>query len=111
MEIPSDGYVKVNAHHMYYQSLGKGFPLVLLHGNGQSSRNFMRQMLFFAKHYHVIAIDSPEHGKSRRQRMHSTQETLNLDDMADTINLVLDALQIKEAYFIGFSDGADVAIN
>ena len=45
---------------------GEGFPLVLLHGNGEDHTYFKRQMEPFSLKYRVIALDTRGHGKSPR---------------------------------------------
>ena len=37
---------------------GEGFPLVLLHGNGEDHTYFKRQMGPFSQHFRVIAVDT-----------------------------------------------------
>ena len=45
---------------------GEGFPLVLLHGNGEDHTYFKRQMGPFSQHFRVIAVDTRGHGESPR---------------------------------------------
>ena len=40
-----------------YEEKGKGFPLILLHGNGENTNYFKNQINFFSEQYRVIAID------------------------------------------------------
>ena len=42
---------------LHYEQMGEGFPLVLLHGNGEDHTYFQHQMEPFAAHYRVIALD------------------------------------------------------
>ena len=51
-------------HH--YIEQGKGFPLILLHGNGEDGSYFVHQMKPFAQRFRVIAIDTRGHGKTPR---------------------------------------------
>ena len=41
-----------------YVEMGEGFPLVLLHGNGEDHTYFKRQMEPFSPKYRVIALDT-----------------------------------------------------
>ena len=41
-----------------YAVLGEGFPLVLLHGNGDDLTYFRNQMEPFARHFQVIALET-----------------------------------------------------
>lgn len=43
---------------------GDGYPLILLHGNGEDSSCFRHQLEYFSKEYRVIAIDTRGQGES-----------------------------------------------
>ncbi len=88
-----------------YDIIGKGIPLVLLHGNLQSSKVFEYQISYFSKNYKVITVDTRGHGAS------------SLGDKKLTISLLSEDLQflvqeiVQEPYIlIGFSDGANIAL-
>src|SRR5215831_11847758 len=49
---------------LYYEVYGSGEPLLLIHGNGGSSRDLTAQIAYFATHYQVIAMDSRDQGRS-----------------------------------------------
>ena len=49
-----------------YIIAGQGFPLVLLHGNGEDHTYFKRQMGPFSERYQVFALDTRGHGRSPR---------------------------------------------
>ena len=51
---------------LHYIEQGEGFPLILLHGNGEDHTYFKRQMEPFADHFRVIAVDTRGHGESPR---------------------------------------------
>ena len=51
---------------LYYKEAGKGFPLILLHGNGENGGYFEHQIGYFQDKYRVIALDTRGHGKSPR---------------------------------------------
>ena len=98
----TSGYVTTQDHEeIHYIRKGKGTPLILLHGNGQSAAYFKSQMDL---PFDNIAIDSRNHGKSS-----STQE-LNFKLMAHDVLDVLNALHIEKADILGFSDGANLAM-
>jgi pimeloyl-ACP methyl ester carboxylesterase len=93
-------YVKIRGFNMYYETYGKGEPLLIIHGNGGSINHFTYQIPYFAKHYKVIVADSRAHGKSI-----DTQDSLSYEMMADDFNALLDALHLDSCYVIGWSDG------
>jgi len=42
-------YVKTRGFNMYYETYGKGEPLLIIHGNGGSINNFLYQIPYFSK--------------------------------------------------------------
>ena len=84
---------------------GYGAPLILLHGNGESSGYFVNQIDRFANEYRVIAVDTRGHGASPRGNKPFTLETF-----ADDLKNLLDSLNIEKANILGFSDGGNIAV-
>lgn len=84
---------------------GYGAPLILLHGNGESSGYFINQIDRFANEYRVIAVDTRGHGASPRGNKPFTLETF-----ADDLKNLLDSLNIEKANILGFSDGGNIAV-
>ena len=93
-------YADIRGFKMYYEVYGKGEPLLIIHGNGGSINNFLFQIPYFAKNYQVIIADSRAQGKSV-----DLKDSLSYEMMADDLNALLDKLQLKSAYVIGWSDG------
>ncbi len=89
----------------YYLEKGKGFPLILLHGNGENSSYFRGQIGAFAKEYHVYAIDTRGHGRTPRGR-----KPFTLGQFADDLREFMDAHGIARAHILGFSDGGNIAL-
>jgi pimeloyl-ACP methyl ester carboxylesterase len=98
---PATGkYANIRGFKMYYETYGKGEPLLIIHGNGGSINNFLYQIPYFAKNYHVIIADSRAQGKSV-----DPSDTLSYEMMTDDLNALLDTLHEKSCYVIGWSDG------
>ena len=89
----------------HYIEQGKGFPLILLHGNGEDSSYFLHQMKPFAQHFRVIAIDTRGHGKSPRGDRPFTIRQF-AKDLLDFMN----QHAIEKAHILGFSDGGNIAM-
>jgi pimeloyl-ACP methyl ester carboxylesterase len=85
---------------LYYETYGQGKPLLLIHGNGGSIRDWRYQLPYFAQSYKVIAVDSRAQGKSV-----DTSAVLNYEMMADDFDALLTHLKIDSAYVVGWSDG------
>ena len=93
-------FLTTRGFKMYYETYGKGEPLLFIHGNGGSLGNFSNQIPFFSLHYKVIAPDSRAQGKSADSR-----DSLTFEMMADDFNALLDSLHLDSCYVIGWSDG------
>ena len=98
-------YALVNGINIYYEEYGNGEPLLLLHGNSQSIQAFKMQIPEFAKHYHVIAVDTRGHGKSG-----DDGKTYSYDLFAEDMNALLKHLNIKKINIVGWSDGANTGL-
>lgn len=99
MLIPAAGGVSIRC-----RCYGAGPALVLLHGNGEDYRCFEKQIIPFSRRFRLVAIDSRGHGGS------GMGEPFSLRAMADDVETVLDALKIKKASLVGFSDGGNAAL-
>lgn len=85
--------------------VGAGKPLVLLHGNGESSEYFTHQLASFPASLRVIAVDTRGHGKSPRGSAPFT-----LAQFAEDLRELLDQKGIEKVDLLGFSDGGNIAM-
>lgn len=90
-------------HH--YVERGSGFPLLLLHGNGEQCGYFEYQMEPFASHFRVLALDTRGHGQTPRGTAPFT-----IRQFADDLLAFMDRLGIEKAHLLGFSDGGNIAM-
>lgn len=88
-----------------YIEKGSGEPLILLHGNGESSDYFKNQIDAFAEKYKVIALDTRGHGKSPRGKKEFTIRQF-AEDLYDFMLIH----GIDSANILGFSDGGNIAL-
>lgn len=84
---------------------GQGFPLLLLHGNGEDHTYFKHQMGPFSEKFRVIALDTRGHGQSPRGTAPFT-----LEQFAEDLKGFLDSREIRRCHLLGFSDGANIAL-
>ncbi len=89
----------------YYVEKGQGEPLILLHGNGESSDYFKNQIDVFAEKYHVYAPDTRGHGKTPRG-----EAPFTIRQFADDLLCFMDERGIEKAHILGFSDGGNIAM-
>ena len=104
---PSKALYLVNdGARLWYSELGRGTPVVLLHGGLGHSGNWGHQVPFLLKNgFRVVLIDTRGHGRSTRDEKQFSYELMASDAVA-----VLDALRIRKAFFVGWSDGACTAM-
>ncbi len=89
----------------FYLEQGSGEPLVLLHGNGEDSGTFSRNIPAFAEHFHVYAPDTRGHGRTPRGSAPFT-----IRQFAEDLLAFLDAHGLEKIHLLGFSDGANIAM-
>lgn len=78
--------------------------VVLLHGIGGNSKIFYKQIKAYLKHFNVVAIHLPGHGKS--PDIDSYKEKFSFDLIVKEIGKTLDKLSISKAHFVGISLGS-----
>jgi pimeloyl-ACP methyl ester carboxylesterase len=90
-----------------YRRSGRGEPLVLLHGQGLSSRSWYPVMDLLAGEFDVIAVDLPGHGRSPRQPQGAGNAPA---DQARAVAELLDELGLDSVHVAGNSIGGWVAL-
>lgn len=90
---------------LHYLEQGEGQPLILLHGNGESSDYFVHQIAHFSSNYHVVAIDTRGHGQSPRG-----DKPFTINQFAEDLHDFMDEKGIAKASLLGFSDGGNIAL-
>lgn len=98
-------YLDTHEAQLYYEVVGHGTPVLMLHGNSQSHHVFHSYKRNLQKNYQVILMDSRGHGRSMTAR-----QSFTIHDMACDAAALLDHLGIAKAILLGFSDGANIAL-
>lgn len=93
-------FYNIRGFKMYCEVYGSGQPLLIIHGNGGSINNFVKQIPYFSKKYKVIIADSRSQGKSL-----DNSDSLTYEMMADDYAALLTEMKIDSALVIGWSDG------
>ncbi|MGZ5437654.1 MAG: alpha/beta fold hydrolase [Pyrinomonadaceae bacterium] len=116
---PESRFAKLDGARVHYVSYGKGDEaLVLIHGWTQNIDAWRDQIPEFAKHYRVIALDLPGHGKSDKPQF--TKESVpkgqpgkpfvySMDHFARAVEAVMRDAKVKRAVLAGHSMGTPVA--
>ena len=90
---------------LHFQESGEGFPLILLHGNGENGSYFDHQIQYFQNKYRVIALDTRGHGQSPRG-----EKPFTIRQFAEDLHDFMDEQEIDKAHILGFSDGGNIAL-
>lgn len=99
-------FVTTGRARWHVQQMGKGPPLLLLHGTGASVHSWRDVMPLLAKDYAVTAIDLPRHAFTTGHDAYA----MSLPSMALEIAALLRALELQPAAIIGHSAGAALAL-
>src|SRR5260370_38118700 len=97
------GFVETNGTKLYYEMMGEGHPLVLLHGGYMDRRIWDDQFAAFAQNYQVIRYDIRGFGKSALPQVPYA-------DWQDLFNL-LTFLDVEKAHLLGLSLGGVIALD
>ena len=100
------GIAAVNGIRLWYAVFGRGDPVIMVHGGLANSDYWGLQVPVLAQHYQVIVLDSRGHGRSTR-----TAAPIGYDVMASDVLALMDALHIRKAALVGWSDGAIIGLD
>jgi pimeloyl-ACP methyl ester carboxylesterase len=98
-------YVDIDGNQNWYDELGSGAPLVLLHGAMTDARSFFANTPSLAEQFRVLTPERRGHGHTA-----DVDGPITYDLMAaDTIDF-LEQVVDGPAHLVGHSDGANVAL-
>ncbi len=97
------GFVETNGTRLYYEMMGEGHPLVLLHGGYMDRRMWDDQFAVFAERYQVIRYDIRGFGRSELPQVPYADR--------EDLYALLTYLEIQKAYLVGLSLGGMAAID
>ena len=95
---------EVNGIHIYYETYGRGDPLVLIMGLRRNIEWWYRQLPVLSQHFNVLAFDNRGAGRSDKPKMDYSIR-LFADDAAEMMKTV----QIGRAHILGISMGGYIA--
>lgn len=96
--------VYVNGIELYYEVIGTGKPLIMVHGNGETHEIFHEAAEILSNYFTCYLIDSRGHGDSAQV------SEFHYEDMAEDIHCFIEALHLEHVTYYGFSDGGIIGI-
>ena len=102
-----EGFVEGAGARIYFKSLGRGIPLLLLHGGpGADHSDFLPALEPLARRHRLILID--ERGSGRSERL-TDSAGYTLASMAEDLECVRRRLQLRRWVVLGHSFGGILA--
>ena len=102
-----EGFVDASGVMIYYKILGRGEPLMIVHGGpGASHDYFLPYLLPLARHHKLIFID--ERGSGRSQKLEDPSG-YTIENMVEDVELVRQALGLAKINLLGHSYGGALA--
>ena len=98
-------YAEVNGINLYYETLGTGHPLVLLHGGLGSGEMFGPVRSALAERHQIIVPDLQGHGRTA-----DIDRPIDIRLMADDIAALINHLGLDKPDLVGYSLGGGVAL-
>jgi 3-oxoadipate enol-lactonase len=96
-------YLTLGELKFFYQDLGTGFPVVMVHGMGSDHTVWDGILPYLKENYRVLAVDLRGHGKSSK-----TPGPYSIKLFSNDIKQFIEALDIDQAHFIGHSMGGAI---
>lgn len=94
---------------LHYEDIGQGEPLILVHGLlGTAQTNFPRVIDWLKNDYHLYGVDLRGYGESTPKPRDFPLDFYHRD--AKDVLAFMDALNIRNAHMLGYSDGGETAL-
>jgi len=105
----TSGFVFVNGKNLYHVSVGKGIPVVFLHGGLGLDHQYFRPFIDpLADNAQIICYDQLGQGKSDRP---ASFDELTLERLSSDCNVLTKALGIDKFVLVGHSYGGFIALD
>lgn len=106
----NSGYVQVDQGKLFYQTIGLGTPIIVLHGGpGLDQSYLLPQMLELGKNHQVIFYDQRGSGQSLKTKINPFY--INIDKFTKDLETLRQQLGIKKFILLGHSWGGLLAMN
>lgn len=99
----TEGFVDLGSSRLFYEAIGDGYPIVLIHDGLIHREVWDEQFSYFANQHEVIRYDRRGYGRSDRP----LEDYSNVNDL----HVLLEHLNIKRTSLMGVSAGGMVALD
>ncbi len=99
--------ITYQSSQIFYRTIGKGKPVVLIHGFGEDGNIWKNQIEFLKDHVQLIIPDLPGSGKSA---VINSQLAVGIEDYAEVVKIILAREKIEECMMIGHSMGGYITL-
>lgn len=99
--------VQVEELLIHYEIEGEGPPLIILHGMGNNSQSWKKQLMGLSKNFTVIAWDAPGYGESSDPKV----ELRDFRQFADVLKGFIQNLNYQSVTLLGHSMGSAIALD
>jgi pimeloyl-ACP methyl ester carboxylesterase len=103
-----DKFVVVKGYNLHYVEVGEGEPILLIPGAFSTYRHWNRMIPYLSKYYKLLCIDYLGAGDSDKPR---SGFGYTIEEQADLILKMIEALQISKVHILGVSYGGAIALN
>lgn len=98
-------FISIGNEELAYLDIGQGPVVLMVHGNMSSSVHYEPLISRIKDKYRCIAVDLRGFGDSSYNNRFDT-----LEELADDVNLLTEALGIDSYYLVGWSNGGGVSL-
>lgn len=105
-------YAEVKGIKIYYEKIGNGKPLVMIHPSGFDGRFYHKLLNFITRDITTIIVDLPGHGKSDVDPIQlSGKENAKVEFYGDYVIQFIKNLGLTKFSVLGTSLGGDIALD
>ena len=99
--------IRVDEQLVYTEQVGRGEPVLLLHGFGASSYSWRKVLPGLADEYRIVALDLFGFGWTERPE---SGRPFTRDDQVELVLGVMDTLGLESAHIVGHSYGGSITM-
>lgn len=97
--------LRVNGVDMFFERVGSGYPLILLHGGVGTHKHWDQHVTFLSSNFDLIIPDLRGHGRST-----NPSTSLDYQTLADDIAQLIHSLNLNQPFVCGWSDGGQIGL-